>query len=247
MEDKILVNDIIVIDKRNTGCNYRGYFRFFDVYGLAPELKENFGDSLVEHVGRHNSKENYRCLFKAPDPNGYSRILYVIQGDESKKIFLISEKAIFNYYHTEDSYDNTNMIIDNLNKSNKELREELSRQQNDISALKLQIESLLKENSTLKNKTKSEPMPPPETGMFGIVKHLDNNTYVPFCVVNDFIVYAEESWDDVKTFDIYGKSKYSEIIRLYKGIKSFDRAKALFDHEDIIQNREELIWKSEED
>lgn len=91
------------------------------------------------------------------------------------------------------------------------------------------------------------PMPPPETGMFGIIKHLDDNVYVPFCVVNDFIVYAEESWDDVKTFDIYGKSEYSEIIRLYKGLKSFDRAKALFDHEDIIPDREELVWRSKED
>lgn len=242
MEDKILVNDIIVIDKRNTGCNYRGYFKFFDIYGLAPELKENFGKSLVDHVSRHNSKENYRCLFKAPDPNIPSRILYVIQGDESKKIFLISEKAIFNYYHTEDSYDNSNMIIGNLIKSTKELSEELSRQQADISALKLEIESLSKEN-----KSKSEPMPPPETGMFGIIKHLDDNVYVPFCVVNDFIVYAEESWDEVKTFDIYGKSEYSEIIRLYKGLKSFDRAKALFDHEDIIHDREQLVWSSKED
>lgn len=240
MEDKILVNDIIVINKRNTGCNYRGFFKFFDIYGLAPELKENFGDSLVDHVSRHNSKENYRCLFKAPDPNGYSRMLYIIQGDESKKIFLISEKAIFNYYHTEDSYDNSNMIIGNLIKSNKELSEELSRQQVDISALKLEIESLSKEN-----KSKSEPMPPPATGMFGIVKHIYNNThtYVPFCVVNDFIVYAEDSWDDVKTFDIYGKSEYSEIIRLYKDVRSFDFTKVLFERGDT----EKLIWRSKED
>lgn len=238
MEDKILVNDIIVVDKHNTGYNYYTYSEFFDIYELAPELRENFGDSLVDHIGRHNSKENYRCLFKAPDPHDYSTTLYVIQGDESKKIFLISEKAIFNYYHTKDSYDNSNIIIGNLIKSNKELSEELSRQQADISALKLQIESLSKEN-----KSKSEPMPPPETGMFGIVKHLYNNTYVPFCVVNDFIVYAEESWDDVKTFDIYGKSKYSEIIRLYKDVRSFDSTKAIFKRGDT----EKLIWSSKED
>ena len=86
-------------------------------------------------------------------------------------------------------------------------------------------------------------MPPLENGMFGIVKHLYNNTFVPFCVVNDFIVYAEESWDDVKTFDIYGKSEYSEIIRLYKDVRSFDFTKVLFER----GNTEKLVWSSKED
>lgn len=246
MKEKILVNDIIVIDKHNTGYNYYTYFEFFDIYNLDSELKENFGESLVDHVNRHHNEEDYMCLFKAPDPNNSPITLYVIQGLESKKIFLINEKAIFNYYHTTNAYDNTNIILDKLITYNKELREELFRQKIDISNLKLRVESLSKENSTLKNKSKSEPMPPPETGMFGIVRRINEGIFVPFCVVNDFIVYAEKSWDNVKTFDIYGKSGYSEIIRLYKGVKSFNRAEALFNNEDIVRNTEQLIWKSEE-
>lgn len=237
MEDKILVNDMIVIDKHNAGYNYYSYFEFFDIYEPASELRENFGDSLVDHINRHNSKENYRCLFKAPDPHDYSTILYIIQGDESKKIFLIDDKAVFNHYHTDDSYDNTDIIIEKLAKSDMELREKLFRQQLDITALKLRIKSLSKEYEP-----NSEMMPPLENGMFGIVKHLCDNVYVPFCVVNDFIVYAKEYWDDVKTFDIYGESEFSKIVRLYKDVRSFDFAEELFKRGDT----EKLIWRSKE-
>lgn len=238
MEDKILVNDIIVVDKHNAGYNYYTYSEFFDIYDLEPELRENFGDSLVDHINRHNSKENYRCLFKALDPHDYTTTLYVIKGDESKKTFLINDNAIFNHYHTEDSYDNADIIIEKLVKSDTELREKLFRQQLDIAALKLRIKSLSKEYEP-----NSEMMPPLKTGMFGIVKDVKDEIFIPFCVVNDLIVYAKEAYDEIATFNDYGESEFSKIVRLYKNVRCFDMAEELFKRGDT----EKLIWSSKED
>lgn len=135
MEDKILVNDIIVINKKNCGMAYSSCNRWFDSYRISTK---NYSTPLSNHVKNDGIEENYRCIWVAPHPAGHE-IVYAIEGIDTKKVFLVAREAILTYSHTPDSYDNTEkalhiltatyhelgMVCDDLSNTIEEYKKEL--------------------------------------------------------------------------------------------------------------------------
>ena len=55
-------------------------------------------------IERDNIDEKYRCIWVAPHPT-LGRMLYAIEGLDTKQVFLINKDAILGYYHTFNSLD----------------------------------------------------------------------------------------------------------------------------------------------
>ena len=206
MEDKILVNDIIIINKDKCDNAYSMFDKWFKLYGISTN---NYNKCLTEHIKRNNIDEKYRCIWIAPHPT-LGRMLYAIEGLDTKQVFLINTDAILGYYHTFNSHDNIDMVL-------KILSSEYSRFE-----LKLEeIKSSINEQSVAATDNLNV-IPELEDGMYGIiVSHLcDNKTY-KFRIARGCI-FMDNGWAyGVDDFD-NGFHEDLEIIELSNFVSSFD-------------------------
>ena len=225
MKDKILVNDIIIINKDRRDNAYSMFDKWFKLYGISTN---NYNKCLTEHIERDNIDEKYRCIWIAPHPT-LGRMLYAIEGLETKQVFLINKDAILGYYHTFDSCDNTNTVLMTLASKCYNLDVELRK-----------IKSCINEQSeaTIDD---SNDMPELKAGMFGISKPIPNGEINAFYVTEDTIIYEKGGWDSHYIFDKNGKSNYTQILALYNGdVNSFTEAKALYYNN---PDSSKTIWK----
>ena len=225
MIDRILVNDIIIIDKNRCGCSYTTLDQWFKSYRLDTD---NYGKSLYEHVKDDKIDEKYRCIWVAPHLRA-GKILYAIEGMDTKKVFLVNKNAILSYSHTCGSHDNTELALEILSSEYSKLELKLE-----------EIKSSIEEQSGAAADN-SNDMPELEIGMFGIAKHLKTDKIDAFYVTEDTIIYESGSWDLQKSFDKTGKSGYTQILALYNGdANSFTGAKALYYNN---PDSSKTIWK----
>lgn len=229
MEDKILVNDIIIINKERSGESYSSLYDWFESYGISTD---NYGKRLSHHIENDGVDEQYRCIWVAPAPNG--EIVYAIEGMDTKKVFLVEEGAILQYSHTLHSFDNTEQALDTLTRNYHKL----------ILEFKNYKEFIEKNNKAASNNLND--MPELKAGMFGIYKSIPNGEINAFYVTEDTIIYEKGGWDFHYIFDKNGKSNYTQILALYScEVKSFKIAKSLYHHDikNPIINTSNLIWK----
>ena len=227
MIDRILVNDIIIIDKNRCGCSYTTLDQWFKSYRLDTD---NYGKSLYEHVKDDKIDEKYRCIWVAPHLRA-GKILYAIEGMDTKKVFLVNKNAILSYSHTCDSHDNTELAL-----------EILSSEYYDLDLAFEKFKSSIKEQNAAATNN-SNDMPELKAGMFGIAKCLKTNKIFAFYVTEDTIIYESGGWDSHSIFDKTGKSTWIQILALYSGdVNSFTGAKTRY-YDIDNPNPSELIWK----
>ena len=234
MEDKILVNDIITINKEKCGYAYIAFDEWFKSYGLSA-YTDNYNIRLSEHIEDNGIDEKYRCIWVAPVPAG--DIVYAIEGMDTKKVFLVGEEAILQYSHTLYSFDSTDQALKILTRNYHKL----------VWEFKDYKEFIKKNNKAVTGK--SNDMPELKAGMFGISKPVPNGEINAFYVTEDTIIYEKGSWDSHDIFDKNGKSNYTQILALYGcEVKSFEVAKILYhrDIEDPVINESNLIWKKKD-
>lgn len=230
MIDKILVNDIIIINKDKRDNAYSMFDKWFELYGISTD---NYNKCLTEHIERDNIDEKYRCIWIAPHPT-LGRMLYAIEGLDTKQVFLINTDAILGYYHTSDSCDNTNTVLMTLASKCYNLDLELRK-----------IKSVIGEQSAAATDNLNI-MPKLEVGMFGIAKRLPDGNISAFYVTEDTIIYENGNWDLHSIFDETGKSGYTQILALYsEDVKSFKGVWALY-YDIDNPNSSELIWKKKD-
>ena len=228
MEDKILVNDIIIINKEKCGYAYTAFDEWFKSYGLSA-YTDNYNICLSEHIEDNGVDEKYRCIWIAPHPT-LGRMLYAIEGLETKQVFLVDRDAILGYYHTFNSLDNTEKALKILSSECYNLDVELRK-----------IKSVIGEQSVAATVDKSNDMPELKAGMFGISKPIPNGEINAFYVTEDTIIYEKGGWDSHYIFDKNGKSNYTQILALYNGdVNSFTEAKALYYNN---PDSSKTIWK----
>lgn len=205
MIDRILVNDIIIINKDKRDNAYSMFDKWFELYGISTN---NYNKCLTEHIERDNIDEKYRCIWIAPHPT-LGRMLYAIQGLDTKQVFLINTDAILGYYHTSDSCDNTNTVLMTLASKCYNLDVELRK-----------IKSVINEQSVAATDNLNV-MPELEDGIYGIIKsNYDDKTY-KFRVARGCI-FVDSGW-------VYGVDDFDngfhadlEIIELSNFVNSFD-------------------------
>ena len=226
MKDKILVNDIITINKERCDESYSSLYDWFKSYGISTN---NYGKRLSNHIENDGIDEQYRCIWAAPAPNG--EIVYAIEGVDSKKVFLVEEGAIFQYSHTLHSFDSTEQALDILTRNYHKL----------ILEFKDYKESIEKNNKAATDK--SNDMPELKAGMFGISKPIPNGEINAFYVTEDTIIYEKGGWDPHYIFDKNGKSNYTQILALYSGdVNSFTGAKTRY-YDINNPDSSKTIWK----
>ena len=228
MKDKILVNDIITINKERSGESYSLLYDWFESYGISTD---NYGKRLSNHIENDGVDEQYRCIWVAPAPNG--EIVYAIKGMDTKKVFLVEEGAILQYSHTNYSFDNTEKALDTLTRNYHKLTLEFKNYK----------ESIEKNDGAAPDK--SNDMPELKAGMFGISKPIPNGEINAFYVTEDTIIYEKGGWDPHYIFNKNGKSNYTQILALYSSeVESFEIAKLLYhDIDNPVLNASNLIWK----
>ena len=227
MIDRILVNDIIIIDKNKSGCSYTTLDQWFKSYRLSAY---NYGKSLPNHIRNDNIDEEYRCTWIAPHPKT-GEMLYAIEGMDTKKVFLINKNAILKYSHTCGSHDNTELAL-----------KILSSEYYDLDSAFEKFKSSIKKQNTVADD--SNDMPKLEEGMFGIAKCLKTNKIFAFYVTEDTIIYESGGWDSHSIFDKTGKSTWIQILALYNSdAKSFTGATAIY-----VNNPDssKTIWKKKD-
>ena len=224
MEDKILVNDIITINKERCDESYSSLYDWFESYRISTD---NYGKRLSNHIEDDGVDEKYRCIWVAPVPSG--EIVYAIEGMDSKKVFLVEEGAILQYSHTLHSFDSTEQALDTLTRNYHKL----------ILEFKDYKKSIEKNNGAALDN--SNDMPELTAGMFGISKPVPNGEINAFYVTEDTIIYEKGGWDSHYIFDKNGKSNYTQILALYNGdANSFTGAKALYYNN---PDSSKTIWK----
>lgn len=227
MEDRILVNDIIIINKDKRDNAYSMFDKWFELYGISIN---NYNKCLTEHIERDNIDEKYRCIWVAPHPT-LGRMLYAIEGLDTKQVFLINTDAILGYYHTFNSFDNTEKALKILSSECYNLDMELRK-----------IKSCINEQSEATTDD-SNVMPELKAGMFGIAKCLPDGNISAFYVTEDTIIYENGNWDLHSIFDETGKSGYTQILALYsEDVKSFKGVWAFY-YDIDNPNPSDLIWK----
>lgn len=207
MKDKILVNDIIVINKDRRDNAYSMFDKWFKLYGISTN---NYNKCLTEHIERDNIDEKYRCIWIAPHPT-LGRMLYAIEGLETKQVFLINKDAILGYYHTFDSCDNTNTVLMTLASKCYNLDLELKK-----------IKSCINEQSEAAIAS-SNIMPELEDGMYGIIvdNRCEHKNY-KFRVARGCI-FMDNGW--VYGVDDFEDGFYNDldIVEISTGVESFDQ------------------------
>ena len=207
MIDKILVNDIIIINKDRRDNAYSMFDKWFKLYGISTN---NYNKCLTEHIERDNIDEEYRCIWIAPHPT-LGRMLYAIEGLDTKQVFLINTDAILGYYHTFNSLDNTNTVLKILASECYNLDVELRK-----------IKSVIGEQSTTATDN-SNVMPELIDGMYGIIvdnRHEHKN--YKFRVARGCI-FMDNGW--VYGVDDFEDGFYNDldIVEISTGVESFDQ------------------------
>lgn len=207
MEDKILVNDTIIINKDKCDNAYSMSDKWFKLYGISTN---NYNKCLTEHIERDNIDEKYRCIWIAPHPT-LGRMLYAIEGLDTKQVFLINTDAILGYYHTFNSRDNIDMVLKILSSEYSKLELKLE-----------EIKSSINEQSVAATDNLNV-IPELEDGMYGIiVSHLcDNKTY-KFRIAHGCI-FMDNGW--VYSVDDFDDGFYEglDIVEISTGVESFDQ------------------------
>ena len=207
MIDKILVNDIIIINKDKRDNAYSMFDKWFKLYGISTN---NYNKCLTEHIERDNIDEKYRCIWIAPHPT-LGRMLYAIEGLDTKQVFLINTDAILGYYHTFNSRDNTNTVLMTLASKCYNLDLELKK-----------IKSVINEQSVAATDN-SNVMPELEDGMYGIiVDNLHEHKNYKFRVAHGCI-FMDNGW--VYGVDDFEDGFYNDldIVEISTGVESFDQ------------------------
>lgn len=206
MIDKILVNDIIIINKDKRDNSYSMFDKWFELYRISTN---NYNKCLTEHIERDNIDEKYRCIWIAPHPT-LGRMLYAIEGLDTKQVFLINTDAILGYYHTANSLDNTNTVLMTLASKCYNLDLELRK-----------IKSVINEQSVAATDNLNV-IPELEDGMYGIiVSHWCDNKSYKFRIAHGCI-FMDNGWVySVDDFD-NGFHEDLEIIELSNFVSSFD-------------------------
>ena len=208
MEDKILVNDIIIINKDRRDNAYSMFDKWFKLYGISTN---NYNKCLTEHIERDNIDEKYRCIWIAPHPT-LGRMLYAIEGLDTKQVFLINTDAILGYYHTFNSFDNTEKVLKILSSECYNLDMELRK-----------IKSVIGEQSAAAPVDNSNVMPELEDGMFGIIvdNRCEHKNY-KFRVAHGCI-FMDNGW--VYGVDDFEDGFYNDldIVEISTGVESFDQ------------------------
>ena len=208
MEDRILVNDIIIINKDKRDNAYSMFDKWFNLYGISTD---NYNKCLFEHIERDNIDEKYRCIWMAPHPT-LGRMLYAIEGLETKQVFLINKDAILVYNHTCGSFDNTDVVLKILSSEYSKLELKLE-----------EIKSFIEEQNVAVAATDNlNDIPELEDGMYGIiVSHWCDNKSYKFRVAHGCI-FMDNGWVySVDDFD-NGFHEDLEIIELSNFVSSFD-------------------------
>lgn len=205
MKDKILVNDIIIISKYKCDNAYSALYKWFKLYKISTD---NYNKCLFEHIEKDKIDEKYRCIWVAPHPTS-GRMLYAIEGLETKQVFLVNEDAILVYNHTGCSYDNTNAVLMTLASECHQLDLKLEK-----------IKSSIMEQSAATDD--SNDIPELEDGMYGIIiSHWCDNKSYKFRVAHGCI-FMDNGWVySVDDFD-NGFHEDLEIIELSNFVSSFD-------------------------
>ena len=207
MIDKILVNDIIIINKDKRDNAYSMFDKWFKLYGISTN---NYNKCLTEHIERDNIDEKYRCIWIAPHPT-LGRMLYAIQGLDTKQVFLINTDAILGYYHTFNSLDNTDMVLKILSSECYNLNMELRK-----------IKSVINEQSVAATDN-LKVMPELEDGMYGIIvdNRCEHKNY-KFRVAHGCI-FMDNGW--VYSIDDFADGFYNDldIVEISTGVESFDQ------------------------
>lgn len=205
MEDKILVNDIITINKEKCGYAYSSLDKWFKIYKISTV---NYNKCLSEHIEDDGVDEKYRCIWVAPHP-ATSRMLYAIEGLDTKQVFLVNKDAILGFYHTYSSYDNSNAVLMDLASRCHQLELKLE-----------EIKSSIEEQSAAATDNLNI-MPELEDGMFGIIKSNYSGKTYKFRVAHGCI-FMDNGWVySVDDFD-NGFHEDLEIIELSTFVSSFD-------------------------
>lgn len=212
MKDKILVNDIIKVKFSEHVDSYSFYDSWFWAYGISTD--NQYGTPLSKHIKSFD--ESYECIWTGPHLTTGEQ-LYAIAGLYSHKIFLIDSNSIKRYYHTCNSYDNTEdalrLISNQYNNLLIDLEE--ARKENDRLALKIAAphEEPMPEN----------PMPPLEDGMYGIIvdNRCEHKNY-KFRVAHGCI-FMDNGW--VYGVDDFEDGFYNDldIVEISTGVESFDQ------------------------
>ena len=206
MIDRILIGDIIIIDKDKCGNAYSSLDKWFKIYKISTV---NYNKCLSEHIEDDGVDEKYRCIWVAPHP-ATSRMLYAIEGLDTKQVFLVNKDAILGFYHTYSSYDNSNAVLMDLASRCHQLELKLE-----------EIKSSIEEYSVAATDN-SNVMPELEDGMYGIiVSHWCDNKSYKFRVAHGCI-FMDNGW-------VYGVDDFDngfhadlEIIELSNFVSSFD-------------------------
>lgn len=207
MIDKILVNDIIIINKDKRDNAYSMFDKWFELYGISTN---NYNKCLTEHIERDNIDEKYRCIWIAPHPT-LGRMLYAIEGLDTKQVFLINTDAILGYYHTCGSHDNTDVVLKILSSEYSKLELKLE-----------EIKSSIMEQSVAAIAS-SNIMPELEDGMYGIIvdNRCEHKNY-KFRVARGCI-FMDNGW--VYSVDDFEDGFYNglDIVEISTGVESFDQ------------------------
>lgn len=158
--DKIMVGDIVKINPDNAGHSYSTYLEWFRLYKVREEKFEPELPTLKEHIDAYD--EDYVVKWIAPHLR-CDKMLYAIEGVDTRRVFLIDRDVIAGYYHTENSTDCCYDINERL------LVQEIIRLNSKIDMLKEEVISL-KEKTKEKDNTDVEtnPMPSLKNGWFGL-------------------------------------------------------------------------------
>ena len=205
MEDKILVNDIITINKEKCDYAYTAFDEWFKSYGLSTD---NYNKCLSEYIENDGVDEKYRCIWMAPVPSG--EIVYAIEGMDSKKVFLVNKDAILGFYHTYSSYDNSNGVLMDLASKCHQLELKLE-----------EIKSSIEEQSVAATDNLNV-MPELEDSMYGIIKSNYSGKTYKFRVARGCI-FMDNGW-------VYGVDDFEDgchdgldIVEISTGVESFDQ------------------------
>lgn len=205
MKDRILIDDIIIINKDRCDNAYSMLDKWFKLYGISTN---NYNKCLTEHIKRDNIDEKYRCIWIAPHPT-LGRMLYAIEGLDTKQVFLVNKDAILGYYHTHNSHDSTNAVLMILASECYRL------------GLKLgEIKSSIEEQSVATTGN-SNVMPELEDGMYGIIVSNYCCKNYKFRVAHGCI-FMDNGW--VYSVDDFDDGFYEGlgIVEISTGVNSFD-------------------------
>ena len=206
MEDKILVNDTITIDKEKCGNAYTGFNKWFNLYGISTD---NYDKVLSQHIEDDNIDERYRCIWMAPHLTT-GEMLYAIRGLHTQKVFLINKDAILVYNHTCGSLDNTDVVLKILSSEYSKLELKLE-----------EIKSYIEEHSVAAPVDNSNTMPELEDEMYGIIISNDDNETYKFRVARGCI-FMDNGWVYSVDDFINGCFGIFEIIEVSFGVNCFD-------------------------